>query len=106
MSKKAVIIGAGNIGRGFIGQLMYEGGYDIVFIDVSDPLVDALNASGEYPLDIVSNRGSRRIIIKNVSAVNGKSADDAMRAIAGCDICVTCVGAKALKYIIPNPSAG
>jgi|LSQX01.3.fsa_nt_gb mannitol-1-phosphate 5-dehydrogenase len=106
MPKKAVIIGAGNIGRGFIGQLMYEGGYDIVFIDVSDALVDALNATGEYPLDIVSNRGSRRIIIKNVSAVNGKSADAAMRAIAGCDICVTCVGAKALKYIIPNLVGG
>ncbi|NLE13179.1 MAG: mannitol dehydrogenase [Clostridiales bacterium] len=112
MSNKAVIIGAGNIGRGFVGQLMFEGGFDTVFIDVSAPLVDALNTSGEYPLDIVSNRGSRRHIIKNVSAVNGNSpadaggVSDAMRAVADCDICVTSVGAKALKNIIPNLAGG
>ena len=32
--KTAVITGAGNIGRGFIGQIMHEGGYEPVFLDV------------------------------------------------------------------------
>ncbi len=102
MAKKAVIIGAGNIGRGFIGQIMYEGGYSICYVDVSAPIVEALNSCGEYPLEIVYTGGSDRKIIKNVSAVNGNDHDAAARAIADCDICVTCVGAKAIKYIIPN----
>ena len=46
MAKNAVIIGAGNIGRGFIGQIMYEGGYNVCYVDVSAPVVDELNRRG------------------------------------------------------------
>ena len=41
---KAVHFGAGNIGRGFVGLLLHEGGYELVFSDVAAPLVDAINA--------------------------------------------------------------
>ncbi len=104
--KTAAIIGAGNIGRGFIGQIMSEGGYDVCFIDVAAPVVDALNERGEYPLEIVSSRGNVRKTVKNVRAVNGNDKESAARVIADCDICVTCVGAKAIKFIIPNFVAG
>lgn len=102
MAKTAVIIGAGNIGRGFIGQIMSEGGYNVCYVDVMEATVNALNERGEYPLEIVYSGGSDKKIIKNVSAVNGNDHDAAARAIADCDICVTCVGAKAIKFIIPN----
>ena len=42
----AVHFGAGNIGRGFIGQLLHESGYDVVFVDVQDDMVEALKAEG------------------------------------------------------------
>ena len=45
---KAVHFGAGNIGRGFVGLLLHEGGYELVFSDVSAPLVEAINAVSEY----------------------------------------------------------
>ncbi len=102
MSKSAVIIGAGNIGRGFIGQILSEAGYHVCFIDVAAPVVDALNQRGQYPLEIVSSEGSALKNIQNVSAVNGNDHDAAARAIADCNICVTCVGAKAIKFITPN----
>lgn len=104
--KTAAIIGAGNIGRGFIGQIMSEGGFDVCFIDVAAPVVDALNERHEYPLEIVSSRGSEKKTVKNVRAVNGNDHEAAARVIADCDICVTCVGAKAIKFIIPNFVAG
>ena len=40
---KAVMYGAGNIGRGFIGQKFYLSGYDTTFIDVNKEVVDLLN---------------------------------------------------------------
>ena len=104
--KQAVIIGAGNIGRGFIGQIMSEAGFETCFVDVSEPVVNALNARHEYPLEIVRTGGSKRLTITNVHAVNGNNRDAAQRAIADCDICVTCVGAKAIRFIIPNLAGG
>ena len=95
--KTAVIVGAGNIGRGFIGQLFSEAGWEICYLDVSAPLVDALNARGEYPLEIVSNRDAVRKTVSPVRAVNGNDRDAAARVTADADVCVTCVGAKAIR---------
>ena len=104
--KHAVIIGAGNIGRGFIGQLFSEAGWEVCFLDVSAPLVDALNEAGSYPLEIVSNTDTVRKTVSPVRAVNGNDREAAARVTADADVCVTCVGAKALKYIVPNLAAG
>ena len=104
--KTAVIVGAGNIGRGFIGQLFSEAGWEVCFVDVAAPVVDALNAAGEYPLEIVSNRGTERKIISPVRAVNGNDREAAARVTADADVCVTCVGTKAIRFIIPNLAAG
>ena len=54
--KQAVIFGAGNIGRGFLGQLFFESGYEIVFVEAIESLVSRLNATGVYPLWIVSEK--------------------------------------------------
>ena len=99
---KAVIFGAGNIGRGFIGALFSEAGYEVTFIDVAAPVVAKLNEDRRYPLVIVSSEGRVERTVTNVCAVDGNDADAAARAIADCDIAATCVGAKAIKYILPN----
>ena len=46
---KAVHFGAGNIGRGFIGLLLSQAGYEVCFVDVNEELVSELKARGEYP---------------------------------------------------------
>lgn len=99
---KAVIFGAGNIGRGFIGALLSDAGYDVTFIDVAAPIVKKINEDHCYPLKIVSGETSREITVKNVSAVDGNDPELSARAVADCDIAATCVGAKAIKYILPN----
>lgn len=99
---KAVIFGAGNIGRGFIGPLFSGSGFDVTFIDVSAPIVEKMNLDRKYPLRIVSNEGEREITVEHVCAVDGNDHDAAAKAIAECDIAATCVGAGAIKYILPN----
>ncbi|WP_206917024.1 mannitol-1-phosphate 5-dehydrogenase [Alicyclobacillus suci] len=46
--KKALHFGAGNIGRGFIGLLLHQAGYEVVFADVVPTLVEQLLAEKAY----------------------------------------------------------
>lgn len=104
--KKAIMYGAGNIGRGFIGKVFSEAGYDVVFIDVAQPVVEKLNQDGEYPVKIVSNEGSHEVTVKNVRAVNGFDTDTVAKEILDADIMATAVGVNVLPRIISNIAAG
>lgn len=104
--KKAVMYGGGNIGRGFIGALMSRSGYEVTFIDVAEPVVNELSTKRCYPLRIVSTGGFEDLTVENVSAVNGNDSAAAAEAIASCDLMATAVGARILKFIVPNIVAG
>lgn len=103
---KAVMYGGGNIGRGFIGQLFSQSGYEVTFVDVVDTVVDTLNRDHRYPVRILSNEGHRDVEVANVCAVNGNDTDAVAQAIASADIMATAVGARILKFIVPNIIAG
>lgn len=98
---KAVMYGAGNIGRGFIGQRFYLSGYQTTFIDVSTEVVDAINAAGKYPIYVT--RGTEYIPewVENVNAVNGRDEAAVIAAIADCDIMATALGVNILPFVAP-----
>ena len=104
--KQAVMYGGGNIGRGFIGALLSQSGYRVTFIDVAEPVVKALQEKNTYPVRYVSSDGFEDVWIQNVTAVNGNDAQAAADVIANCDIMATAVGARILKFIVPNIVAG
>ena len=103
---KAVMYGGGNIGRGFIGTLFSASGFETVFVDVVDAVVDTLNREHKYPVRILSNDGHKDIEVTNVSAVDGKNADAVAETIASADILATAVGVNVLKFIVPNIAEG
>lgn len=95
---KAVVYGGGNIGRGFLGQLLYESGFETVFIDINRQMIDELNSERAYPIKIVCNEYQKEIEIKNVRAVH---SDNAAEEIADADIMFTAAGVKVLPLIAP-----
>ena len=103
---KAVIYGAGNIGRGFIGEIFSKSGYDLCFIDVANHIIDALNSEGRYPIRILAENESKDIWIQGLSAINGRNEEEAALAIASADIMATAVGVRALPLIAPIIAAG
>ena len=103
--KQAVMYGGGNIGRGFIGALLSQSGYRVTFIDVAEPVIKALQENKKYPIRIVSTEGYEDVWVENVTAVNG-NLPEAVDAISNCDIMATAVGARILKFIVPNIVAG
>ncbi|HIW98844.1 MAG TPA: mannitol-1-phosphate 5-dehydrogenase [Candidatus Nesterenkonia stercoripullorum] len=103
---KAVHFGAGNIGRGFVGQLLHEGGYEVVFSDVATDLVDALDAAESYTVFEVGEGGQDRLIT-GFRALNSAQDPAAVAAeVATGDVVTTAVGPTVLRFIAPHLVAG
>jgi len=103
---KAVHFGAGNIGRGFVGTLLHEGGYEVVFSDVSAPLVGALSAAESYTVHEVGAGGQDRVV-DNFRALNSAENPEAVAAeVASAQVLTTAVGPNILKFIAPHILAG
>ncbi len=105
--KTLVQFGAGNIGRSFIGQLFARNGFEVVFVDVVDRIVELLNERHSYRLVVKRNDQTDEIItIKNVRAINARDASAVAHAVANADYVATSVGKNALPFIFPNLAQG
>ena len=106
MSGVAVHFGAGNIGRGFVGLILHRAGYQVVFADVVDELIDALNSTPSYLVKEVGFEPAEHRV-DNYRAVNSRSDEPAVVAeIASADLVTTAVGPTVLKFIAPVIAAG
>lgn len=102
----AVHFGAGNIGRGFVGLLLSNAGYDLVFADVADALIEGLQNSESYSVHEVGD-DPRTTVVRGYSALNSaKQAAELTDAIARADVVTTAVGAHILKFVAPAIAAG
>ncbi len=97
----AIMYGAGNIGRGFIGQRFFLSGFHTTFIDVNTAVVDALNAAGRYPIHVTAGTEYAVEWVENVSAVNGRDSEAVVDAIAHADLMATALGATILPIVAP-----
>ena len=104
--KKAVQFGAGNIGRGFIGQLLSRSGYEVVFVEVDRRIVSAMNADRRYPVRVVADEGDSETYVEGIRAVDGADAPAVAREIASVDLVGTAVGAGALPKIADAFASG
>lgn len=103
---KAVHFGAGNIGRGFVGLLLHDGGYEVVFSDVAGALVDEINAVDSYTVHEAGPGGVDRTVT-GFRAVNSRQDPDAVaEEIATADVVTTAVGPGVLRFIAPAIVAG
>jgi len=103
---KAIIYGAGSIGRGFISELMFKSFFDIVLIDVDTNLITLLNEKKMYPLTLISQKKEETINIPIKKIINGNDSVSIINEIRNCDIIFTAVGTNALKYIAKNLAMG
>lgn len=100
MPGTAVHFGGGNIGRGFIAELLHETGYSVVFVDVVDDLIDRINATKSYKITEVGEDGEKSKTITNYRAINSKyNMDDVVEQIANAEIVTCAVGPNVLKFI-------
>ena len=103
---KAVHFGAGNIGRGFVGLLLSNAGYELVFADVADALIEGLKQSDSYSVHEVGD-DPRTTVVRGYTALNSAKETEALvAAIASADVVTTAVGAHILKFVAPVIAQG
>ncbi len=98
---RLLVFGAGNIGRSFVGQVFSRSGWDLVFVDVDQALVAALNERRQY--EIVIKRvasADESLIVKGLRAVDGRDLDAVAAEIDAADMAATAVGKAALPKIL------
>ena len=102
--KKAVQFGAGNIGRGFIGAVLEQAGYHVVFADVNAAVIDKINEDHAYTVHVMDvERCEQRIT--NISGVNS-TTDAVVDAVRDAEIITTAVGVVILPRIAPAIAKG
>ena len=103
---QSVHFGAGSIGRGFIGQLLHESGYDITFVDVQDDMVNALKEEGCYEV-ILAGKEEEHIPIDRVTALHSeRDPEEVTQRLAEADLITTAVGPSVLEVIAPAIAKG
>jgi mannitol-1-phosphate 5-dehydrogenase len=103
---KAVHFGAGNIGRGFVGLLLHQAGYEVVFADVADDLITQLAAADSYQVHEVGENPTVSTV-DNFRAINSSTHEaQLIEEIATADILTTAVGPHILKFVAPAIAKG
>jgi mannitol-1-phosphate 5-dehydrogenase len=96
---KAVHFGAGNIGRGFIGSLLDQSGYNTIFVDVNATLIDSINDKKEYVVELASPN-HEQFVVKHIEGINSQTEPEkVIQAIAEADLVTTAVGPTILPII-------
>lgn len=104
--KNAVMYGAGNIGRGFIGQLFSLSGYEVTFVDINEQVVAQLQRDRSYPLYITRGDTYEKQCVEHVTGLLGKDPEAVGELIANADVMATAVGVNVLPYIAEPIACG
>lgn len=102
----SVVFGAGNVGRGFLGQIFTESDYQVVFVDIDEALLRALNAKQGYRLRLVDSRGSEELLIAPIRALHAGDVEAVAAAVARASLVATAAGVRALPAVACSVAAG
>lgn len=104
--KLTVHFGAGNIGRGFIGEVLNQNGFKVAFVDVNSTIIDALNERGQYTIEEAAE-DVNLIAVDNVYGINNQTdPEKVVEQIVEADLITTAIGPKILSYIAPLIAEG
>ncbi|HAM80102.1 mannitol-1-phosphate 5-dehydrogenase [Ornithinibacillus bavariensis] len=95
----AVHFGAGNIGRGFIGALLYQSSFHTLFVDVNGKVIDEINRKQKYDV-VLADEKKEVLTVRNISGINSMiDSEKVVQAIVNADLITTAVGPNVLELI-------
>ena len=104
--KKAIMIGAGQIGRGFIGMELERAGYHVLFADINQAVIEDINTRGEYRVQMLDTE-CVETVVRNISAISSLDPDlPAQFADEAVELVCTSVGQTALAKVAGTIARG
>lgn len=101
----AVHFGAGNIGRGFIGLLLTQSGYDVCFVTRNKKKIALLKEKNQYTVHI-ANDAQDKEIVNHVTAMSSQNKKAVAKLIATTDLVTTAIGISNLMNISEKIALG
>lgn len=96
MSKKAVVYGAGQSGRGYAARFLKESGYTITFIEKNEKLINLLNEDQQFSIHFYDQQRTP-VVIDNVTA--HALSEDLSALLTEADLILTSVGEEHLEEV-------
>ncbi len=98
--KKLIMVGAGKIGRSFIGQLFSFSGFEVVFVDINNKVINELNYQNEYSVVIKGTDYEETIYVRNVRGIHLFDEDRVRDEIITADIIAISTGVQNWSSVI------
>lgn len=103
---RAVHFGAGNIGRGFIGEILFKNDFEIFFVDINQEILDNLNERHAYTIGFAAPE-QEQLTVSNVSGLHSQQNEEEIaQHICDSSIITTAIGPNVLPYIAPVIAKG
>lgn len=95
---KAIVIGAGRIGRGFVTELLLKNQIEVTFFEASDEMVKKLNDIGTYTIHVLGHE-ELNTTVEGVTAYPIQDVDTLAKLWIESDFIFTAVGGKNMPAI-------
>lgn len=102
---RVTIIGAGSTGRGHLGELAFEAGWGLVFVDKDAGLVGRLNEAGRYTVDLYGPAHHRSMVVDRLCAYHTSDTDEIIAASLDVPLVLTAVFSHNLHEVAPLVAA-
>lgn len=86
---------------------LHKSGYEVVFVDVMDKIINELNATKSYTVTEIGDDGEKTFEIDHYRALNSKyNMDQVIEEISTADVVTCAVGPNILKFIAEPVAKG
>jgi mannitol-1-phosphate 5-dehydrogenase len=93
---RAVIVGTGRVGCGFVGPALRAAGFDLVFVGRNTPMVEHLGRLGRYRVRLIQAGQVEEQVVDGVRSIHCSDADAVTREVVAADLVATAVGADSM----------
>jgi len=99
--KRVMILGAGATGRGHVGELAYEAGWELILVDRDPRLIQTLRDAGRYTVHLHGPHGVRDVTIDNYQVYHVIEAAALAERALDIPLILTAVFSHNLQEIAP-----